>query len=794
MIWFFAGTSAMYGLVGQLAEAATLLAAIVPLVLMDVFLHRRTQASTEGLKSRLASRATVVRDGAPMEVAARDVVPGDLATVMTGEMFPADGIVLTGADVQVDESSLTGESYPVRKRPVTAPTHAADVPRVGHEQWVFAGTRLLTGRASLLVAYTGSESIYGEIVRSARGTAQSRTPLQQAIQGLVVALSIAALVLCAILIVVRLRQGHGWLDATISAVTLATAALPEEFPVVFAFFLGVGVYRLARSGALVRRAVSVENVGRVSCICSDKTGTITEGNLRLAHLVPVESTDSARLLAVAAAASRRESGDPLDTAIFVRVDREALPASAIGERVATFPFTEDRKRETAIERDEHGQILACTKGAAEIVLSLVSLSPADRQRWADQVSALAESGHKVIACAWQPLDGKWTGAEPASDFRLAGLLAFEDPVRDGVEGAVAACQAAGIRIIIVTGDHPVTAHAIAREIGLGGATAEVLSGEEMQAVIDGGESATLRHVHVIARAAPAQKLALVRALQAGGEIVAVTGDGVNDVPALQAADIGIAMGERGTRSAREVASIVLLDDNFRTIVQAIAEGRQLFRNLQLSFQYILMIHIPLVITAALIPLAGYPLLYLPTHIVWLEMLIHPTALLVFQGLPSPDGFGSVDRRRAVQFFSRLEWFLIGVVGVLMTILVTAGYLRSFETGDVDHGRAMALGVLTLSSATLTAALSRLRTTASRVIVTGTIGLSLVLTQVPSLASALHLEPLHIDDWAIAAIGSLLVGVLPLLFDYARSMPRHAGRGGGPAPRMLPTPARSVGKS
>jgi Ca2+-transporting ATPase len=275
MIWFFGGTSVMYGFVGQFAEAATLLAAIVPLVVMDVFLHRRTQASTEGLKSRLASRATVVRDGAPIEVAARDVVPGDVATVVTGETFPADGIVLAGADLQVDESSLTGESYPVRKRPVTAPTHAGTEPRVGHEQWVFAGTRLLTGRASLLVAYTGRESVYGEIVRSASGAAQSRTPLQQAIQSLVVALSIVALVLCAILVVVRLRQGHGWLDATISAVTLATAALPEEFPVVFAFFLGVGVYRLARSGALVRRAVSVENIGRVSCICSDKTGTIT---------------------------------------------------------------------------------------------------------------------------------------------------------------------------------------------------------------------------------------------------------------------------------------------------------------------------------------------------------------------------------------------------------------------------------------------------------------------------------------------------------------------------------------
>jgi Ca2+-transporting ATPase len=764
MIWFFGGTSALYGIVGQVAEAATLLAAIVPLILMDVFLHRRTQASTEGLKSRIASRATVVRDGRPIDVAARDVVPGDLATVMTGETIPADGMVLSGTDLQIDESSLTGESYPVRKHPLVAPPRDGDQPRVGHEQWVFAGTRLLTGQASLRVAYTGGETVYGQIVRSAKGTDQTRTPLQQAIQSLVIALTAAAVILCAILVIVRLRQGHGWLDATVSAVTLATAALPEEFPVVFAFFLGVGVYRLARSGALVRRAVSVENIGRVSCICSDKTGTITEGQLRLAHLVPGEAVDSTRLLSAAAAASRRESGDPLDTAIFARADEARVPNAAFADRIATFPFTEDRKRETTIYRDERGQV-AYTKGAVEVVLSLVSLSPVDRQRWADQVSALAESGHKVIACAWQPLHA-WTGAEPASDFRLAGLLSFSDPVREGVADAITACQTAGIRVIIVTGDHPGTARAIARDIGLGGAAPVVISGDEMQAAVDRGESESgaLRHVHVVARAAPAQKLALVRALQARGEIVAVTGDGVNDVPALQAADIGIAMGERGTRSAREVAAIVLLDDNFRTIVQAIAEGRRLFRNLQLSFQYILEIHIPLVITAALVPLAGYPLLYLPTHIVWLEMLIHPTALLVFQGLPSSDRIGPVDRSRTVRFFSRAQWVLIVVVGLLVTVLVTAGYVRSFEAGDVNHGRAMALAVLTLSSAALTAALSRLRTTASRVIAAGTVALSLLLTQVQPLAAALHLEPLHADDWAIALVGCLLVGILPLLFD------------------------------
>lgn len=759
MIWFFAATSALYGVVGQTAEAVTLLVAIVPLVLMDAYLHQRTQASTEGLKSRLASKALVVRDGTSVEIPAHDVVPGDLALLATGDMFPADGIVVDGVELQVDESSLTGESYPVRKRPVVAVPSSSGQPHVGDEQWVYAGTRLLTGRASLLVAYTGAETLYGEIVRSARSTAQERTPLQHAIQSLVTALVAAALVICAILIIVRLRQGHGWIDALISAVTLATAALPEEFPVVFAFFLGVGVHRLARSGALVRRAVSVENIGRITCICSDKTGTITEGTLKLAHMVPVDGISDAGLLEVAAGASRSESGDPLDIAI-VSQGAEGALSNALGERVAIFPFTEDRKRETGVWRNVGGELLAYTKGAAEVVLRLVSLSFVERQRWERHVAELGRSGHKVIACAWRSLDDAWVADEPSRDFHLAGLLGFEDPVRNGVAGAVTACQTAGIHIIMVTGDHPVTARAVAQEIGLGGDSApEVISGAEMEALIDRRDVTTLRGIHVIARAAPAQKHALVRALQDSGEIVSVTGDGVNDVPALQAADIGIAMGERGTRSAREVASIVLLDDNFRTIVQAIGEGRQLFKNLQLSFQYILMIHIPLVITAALVPLAGYPLLYLPVHIVWLEMLIHPTALLVFQGLPTREGLRATPRPGPLRFFTPFQWVVIVFTGVMVTAFVAGGYVRSFETGHVDHGRAMALAILTLSSASITTALSGLRTLTALVIVVTTVVTSVLLTQVPPLAAALDLEPLHVDDWAIATAGSIVAAAL-----------------------------------
>jgi Ca2+-transporting ATPase len=309
---------------------------------------------------------------------------------------------------------------------------------------------------------------------------------------------------------------------------------------------------------------------------------------------------------------------------------------------------------------------------------------------------------------------------------------------------------------MVTGDHPLTARAVAGQIGLGNGDPLVMSGEELHAAVANGESQRLEQVDVIARASPAEKLILVRALQAQGHIVAVTGDGVNDVPALQAADIGIAMGERGTRSAREVASIVLLEDNFRTIVDAIAEGRQLFRNLQSSFKYVLMTHIPLVITAALVPLGGYPLLYLPVHIIWLEMLIHPTAMLVFQELPARE-LRPTGQALRPRFFSRREWVVIVSLGLFVTALVAAGYLRSFGTGEADHGRAMAMAMLTLASAAITIVLSRLRTPMSRIIVGATVALGLVLIEVEPLARRLNLAPLHADDWMLAVGANVLVG-------------------------------------
>jgi P-type Ca2+ transporter type 2C len=764
MLWFFLGTGIVYALVGQRVEAITLGIAILPLLLMDAVLHRRTSASIQGLKNRLATEAVVIRNEVTARIPAVDIVPGDIVVVSSGDMLPADGVFVAGADLQVEESALTGEAYPVSKHLLQLTSLQGRDPLIEEQYWGSAGTRLLTGSGRLRVIFTGSETQYGEIIQSAIKATHENTPLQLAIRNLVKILLIAATLLCLALAAARVLQGYGWLDALVSAVTLATAAIPEEFPVAFTFFLGLGVYRLARQHALVRRAVTVENMGRVSYICSDKTGTLTEGKLHLTHVQTPTESAKALALTLAAVASREESGDPLDQAI-LEAAKIQEPGEILFTRLATFPFTENRKRETCVARSPEGAVIASCKGAAEVVFGMCELTETERALWESEANSYAQEGHKVIAVASKVCGAEDLSQEPVRGYEFVALLAFEDTVRDGVPQAVKACQDAGIHTIMVTGDHLITARAVANEIGLGHGSPCIISGDEIQELIRSNDTTAIQKIDVVARATPDQKLLLVRALKDTGEIVAVTGDGVNDVPALQTADIGVAMGERGTRSAREVASIVLLDDNFRTLVHAIQEGQQLFRNLQLSFQYLLIIHIPLVLTAAAIPLAGYPLVYLPIHIVWLEMIIHPTALLVFQEGSADKTLDRQRTRRTAQFFSRSDWSIIAGAGILLFAFTVGGYLRSLGSGhNVEHARATAMAVLTFGSAGCTAGLSRLRSRIASFIVAGTVASSVALIQIPFSAKLLHLQPLHWDDWVTVLIGTAIPTSLLIIRD------------------------------
>lgn len=762
MIWFLVVASILFALIAKYSESIVLLLAILPIGGMDAFLHWRTQVSTRALSSRLVTYARVIREGKEKTILAKDLVPGDLLCVKAGEYIAADGAFVAAQHVQVDESSLTGEAFPASKKTLASFGMGQEMPQIDYAYWGFVGTRALTGSGLIRVVYTGKETLYGEIIGSVLRTQQEKTPLQKALAKFVLVLIEVALVFCVILAMVRSYQGFGIIDALLSATTLAVVALPDEFPMVFTFFLGVGVYRLAKKHVLVRRSVTVENIGRINCICTDKTGTITEGRFHIIAYVVSPPYGEVELLSAAANASRLESGDPLDLAILAAAEKQNIITPA---PVRVFPFTEDRKCETTVFSVPEG-LRFVTKGAPETVIARCHMRDVDTQIWQDKIKALGKLGHKVIACAEAIV--KETAAHVteglAQRHQFLGLIAFADPPRPGVVEAVRYCQQNKIHVLMVTGDHPDTAQKIAADIGLGHGNPRLMTATEIEVALHAQGPTMLRQLDVIARAVPSQKFAIVKALQNMGNIVAVTGDGVNDVPALRAADIGIAMGERGTQSAREAAAMVLLDDNFDSIVNAIREGKQLFHNLQLSFKYLLMVHAPYVVSATIVPLLGYPLLYFPIHIVVIELFIHPTCMLVFQNLPS--GEGKQVKRQAqnrISFFSRYDWAMMMALGTYTSCLVVFVYFMGFWTlGGPEMARANAFAAIGTTHIALTIGLSRLQSFSSRAMVFFSCMMLLILLQVPPITHYFNMQPPTLFVWMVLGLFGIVTGIFSYL--------------------------------
>lgn len=753
MIWFLLGIGSIFLITEAIPDAITLFVAVVPLVLMDAILHWRTQSSTATLKGQLSSVVTVIRDSAEIQISSREIVPGDVVILKPGLLLPADGVFETAKNIQIDESVLTGESMPVIKTALSAHPFtflSKQETKVPLHVLGYAGTRVLTGQGALRVLFTGSRTSYGEIVQSVSRMPHERTPLQKSISKLVQFLVFSAVAFCFVLAGIRIYQGHGWLDALLSAATLAVAAMPEEFPVVFTFFLGVGIYRLAQKKALVRKAVSVENIGRITQICTDKTGTITVGSLKLSRIdLNINITDEVVLRAALVASSSEI--DPVDIAIHAAAAERNISCPL---RLQTIPFTEDRKRETGITSSSSDRALICVKGAPELILELSQLTVEEKNAWRDRITSWAKQGEKVIGCAQVKAPAGPGYHEPESGYQFLGLLTFRDPPRPEVAVAMSYCRANGIRVLMITGDHPDTAAAIAKSSGLADSPV-VVSAEDHPENFEESWLASnpefLKTINVVARCTPLQKLRIVTALKHAGELVAVTGDGVNDVPALKAADISIAMGERGTRSAREVSSIILGDDNFKTIVNAIREGRQLFKNLRKSFEYLLLIHIPLVSAAAVIPMLGYPLVFLPVHIVWLELIIHPTALLCFQEHIQKEDSQLMQKA----FFNRKETFGICLVGFAVTGLLSWLFLRGIEQGyDLAIVRAKSMALLTVWSVGITLYLTRLRSIMANVLTGSMATIAIILIQSSGSLPFLKLAPLKISDWI--QIGGVVV--------------------------------------
>ena len=748
MVILLAVAAAVYVAVGDLTDAAVSAVAAVAITLVGVVLEVRTERALDELRRLSDPVASVWRDGRLQEIPATAIVPGDEVAVDDGDVVPADGLLLGPPILKVDESSLTGESHPLDRT---------------EGDPLSAGTTILSGRGTMRVTETGARTRYGRIGTLLARIDESPTPLQRGIRRLVILAGAIAAAFCVAVAAVELLRGAGFAAAAVAGISLAMAAIPEEFPMVFALYLGIGAWRLSRHHALVRRLAKVEALGATTAIASDKTGTLTSGRVEVGALTgaageALAGNDERALVAIALRASEPDGHDPLDEAIARHA--ASLGVERHGRLVSAFPFDPRGRHVTLVWSSGHAP-RAFSKGALEPMLDRTRASGEIRRAAEAANERLASKGMRVLALASGPCDDARAREGAEADLRFAGLVAFADPVRAGVLDALRDCRTAGIRVLMVTGDHPLTAQAIAEELGIAAESDAVMSGDEIERISDDELAARAATVNVFARVEAAQKYRLVRALRRAGEVVAVTGDGTNDAPALREADIGIAMGRRGTDVARAAATMVLLDDNFATIVHAVRDGRRIFENLRRAFAYLVAFHVPLLIGAFAVPLLGAPLLLLPIHLVWLEIVLHPTVSLVFEGDPGPaDLMRRPPRPVTLQLITRRELARPLVLGVTLTIGVLALYWLSLGGGDVTRARALAIPALVVGQLLLVFVtlapdrpLWRIDTRANRALLPVIVGSLLSVAAaayVPPLRALLGMALLGASDWLLIA--------------------------------------------
>jgi len=639
------GAGVLYLVLGSHGEALVLFGFACFSVLIAIIQEGRSERVLEALRDLTSPRALVIRDGEQIRIPGREVVRGDLLVLAEGDRVPADAMLIFGDDVQADESLLTGESVPVRKRASLAP-HPPVAPPGGDDlPLVFSGTLIVTGGGLARVTATGPQSEIGRIGHAVTRISPEPPPLQAQTRRFVTGFAIVGLSVSAFAaLLYGLLRGE-WLQGLLGGIALAMSMLPEEFPLVLTVFMVMGAWRLSRSQVLTRRPAAIATLGAATVLCTDKTGTLTrnlmsvewlERDTLAAAVDPLEAGGALppvlqALLQTAVLASRPEAVDPMDRAL-VRLAGEAGGAAAGVELVRGYPWIPELPALVQVWGRPEGTLVAAAKGAPEAIATLCRLDAARVQAMRVRVEELAHRGLRVLAVAAAELT---TAAPPerALDLplELVGLIGFVDPLREGIPGAVRECRSAGIRVVMITGDHPETARAIARQAGI--EHAQVMTGAELARLDEATLLERAPQVAVFARITPQQKLRIVAALKSRGEVVAMTGDGVNDAPALRSAHIGIAMGQRGTDVAREASSLVLLDDDFNSIVRAVRLGRRIYDNLMKAVSYILAIHLPIA-GLALLPIAmGRPLVLTPMLIAILELIIDPLCSVVLEAEP-----------------------------------------------------------------------------------------------------------------------------------------------------------------
>lgn len=780
----------VYLVLGDLREALILLVFGAMSIVITVVQETRTERVLEALRDLSSPRALVVRDGARRRIAGREVVRGDLLVLGEGDRIPADAALVDARDLQIDESLLTGESVPVRKQVADKAASADHRPGGEDQPFVYSGSLVVRGEGLALVEATGPRSEIGKIGLSLRGLQAEPPRLQQQTARLVrlcflggAVVSLAAIALYGVL------RGD-WLQALLAGIAIGMAMLPEEFGVVLTVFMAMGAWRISQARVLTRRAAAIEVLGSATVLCTDKTGTLTQNQMSVAELRLLDGArmrpetagrDDARpefaeLARCGALASSPEPFDPMEKALHLFA-HAVLDDAPDGERTLArgYGLRPELLAMTQVWRIAgRTDLLACAKGAPEAIARLCRMNAADQESVRDAASAMAKDGLRVLGVAVAVCDdAALPPSQEAFAFRFVGLVGLADPLRPHVPEAVGECRAAGIRVVMITGDYPATAVAIASQAGLD--VRDVMTGDQVRLADDSELAGRVGHVNVFARVLPEQKLRIVQAMKLNGEIVAMTGDGVNDAPSLKAAHIGIAMGGRGTDVAREASAIVLLDDDFGSIVSAIRLGRRIYDNLRKAMAFIFAVHVPIA-GLALLPLVfGLPLIFSPVHIAFLELIIDPVCALVFEAERGErDAMTRPPRRPDSELFS---WALVGwsvlqgALAFALTAIIFVGALRSGLVAD--EARALAfvtlvvcIVALVLVNRSFSASFASAFFRPNPALIWIFAGVALVLATAllwPPASSLFRFGPLHADDLMITlGAGLLVLTVLELL--------------------------------
>jgi Ca2+-transporting ATPase len=782
----------IYLVLGDLKEAIILLVFATMSVLITVVQETRTERVLEALRDLTSPRALVIRDGERRRIAGREVVRGDLVILAEGDRVPADAVLLQAEDLQTDESLLTGESVPVRK--LARGDIALSRRRPGGDDlpFVFSGSLVVRGEGIGEVVATGASSEIGKIGQSLRGLEIEPPRLQAQTRRIV---RIFAMVGGAISVLAVLLYGFlrgGWLDAVLGGISLGMSMLPEEFPVVLTVFMAMGAWRISKARVLTRRASAIETLGSATVLCTDKTGTLTENRMSIAELrlkggkifQPVKPHGDAippafqKLVTFGILASSRDAVDPMEKAFhdLGRRQKTSTEESHDWQLVHAYGLRTDLLAMSHVWKTTDGAqpFVVAAKGAPEAIAHLCNFDAAELAALKLHLDAMAADGLRMLGVASASIAGPpWPDSQRDFSFEFLGLVGLADPLRSSVPDAVAECRSAGIKVVMITGDYPATAEAIARQAGID--AKDRVTGDELLQFSDAELERRVATATIFARIMPEQKLRIVNAFKTGGEIVAMTGDGVNDAPSLKAAHIGIAMGGRGTDVAREAASIVLLDDDFSSIVKSVRLGRRIYDNLRKAMAFIFAVHVPIAGLALLPLLFGLPILFGPMHIAFLEMIIDPVCSLVFEAETEEDDVMRRSPRHPDEpLFSMplIGWSLLQgalAFAVVATIFVVA-YRRGMPEEEV---RALAFFSLVLAivslifvnrsfSASLIMAFRR--PNAALGFVLPIVALMLGLTLLWPFASSLfRFGPLHVDDLALTlGAGVLVLIVLEVL--------------------------------